>query len=404
MTVTSDNIKKLISYAWNDWEVTAQEQKMVIDSLRSDPDVNSTITDLKKEELIDELVYRVYDLNLKNSLIQILGGGLNNSNAALLTPYMSKIHIQNHILPYFSWLDIFKICNSFVNYFKRNGMIFNTGAAPVASIIGTTSESPYSGSGATGTNPVKQDIPIFDQIRLATKHAATTKRYKNPVGSLTGYLSTLSSAQKLDQVTNLVRQPVSSVFPDAYISKPPSRIEVIKLAGKIYKLQPALITGFILAEQRDQSAKEDAADYKGAVSIKNANTSIGLGQIVVSTAKSNNLFSDLLPPALVTSLNHKQIATLLASDEFNIFGVAKYLRMVANSAATISPVNLAKTKAVYPGVNITMYAMDSSVWPADNIKALGSEYTSKAWDGRIFSNWGDFVYTAYTNVKSAGIP
>lgn len=140
-----------------------------------------------------------------------------------------------------------------------------------------------------------------------------------------------------------------------------------------------------------------------ATSIKSANTSIGLGQVVVSTARNNNLFSDLLPTSLGPNLSHKQVATLLASDEFNIFAVAKYLRKVADAAASISPANLAKTKSSYPRINMHLYALDSASWPDDNVKALGSEYTSKAWDGKIFPHWGDFVFKAYQHVRGTGI-
>jgi hypothetical protein len=75
----------------------------------------------------------------------------------------------------------------------------------------------------------------------------------------------------------------------------------------------------VLAEQRDQSSNEDAKDYTAAVSMKRANTSIGLGQVVVSTAMRNDLFADLLPASVRSGLEHKQVAKYLTSDEFNLF-------------------------------------------------------------------------------------
>ena len=97
------------------------------------------------------------------------------------------------------------------------------------------------------------------------------------------------------------------------------------------------------------------------------------------------------------------MATLLASDEFNIFAVARYIRMVANDAAKISPSALSNTKRIYPAINIKAYANNSSTWPDDNVRAMGSEYTSIAWDGKIFGYWGDFVFEAYKNVKNSGV-
>lgn len=39
---------------------------------------------------------------------------------------------------------------------------------------------------------------------------------------------------------------------------------------------------------------------------------------------------------------------------------------------------------------------------ADNIRALGSEYTSKPWDDKKLGGWGDFVYVAFQDIVAAG--
>jgi hypothetical protein len=79
-------------------------------------------------------------------------------------------------------------------------------------------------------------------------------------------------------------------------------------AGNVHDLEPELIGAVILAEQRDQSQNEDAKDYVGATSLMAANTSIGLGQIVVSTARSNDLFADILSSGVRGGLSHTGIA------------------------------------------------------------------------------------------------
>ncbi|MBE0958865.1 hypothetical protein IH773_25995, partial [Escherichia coli] len=116
----------------------------------------------------------------------------------------------------------------------------------------------------------------------------------NPLGDLGAYLSQLSPQDKLNQAQTLVGQPISTLFPDAYPGNPPSRAKVMSAAARKYDLTPQLIGAIILAEQRDQTRDEDAKDYQAAVSIKSANTSIGLGQVVVSTAIKYELFTDLL--------------------------------------------------------------------------------------------------------------
>ena len=134
-----------------------------------------------------------------------------------------------------------------------------------------------------------------------------------------------------------------------------------------------------------------------------ANTSIGLGQVVVSTARGEDLFSDLLSTSFRSSLNHTCIAMLLASDEFNIFAVARYIRRVANRAAGRSIASLPRTKRAFPGINLAAYAANSRAWPDDNIRALGSEYTSAPWDDRVSVGWGNFVLEAYRDILASGI-
>ena len=166
-----------------------------------------------------------------------------------------------------------------------------------------------------------------------------------------------------------------------------------------------MVAAIILVEQWDQSRNEDAADYQGAMSIIGKNSSIGLGQIVVSTAKNGDLFSDLLPAALRASLTERQIANLLTCDEFNIFGVAKFVRRVANAGAlkSLTSPEIGQTIAAYPGINMNAYANHSSTWSEDNIAALASEYTSTAWDGQFVFLWSDLMRLAYRHIKFGGI-
>ena len=171
-----------------------------------------------------------------------------------------------------------------------------------------------------------------------------------------------------------------------------------------HKLHPQMLAAFLLAEQRDQSRNEDAAEYLGATSlIKKGNTSIGLGQVVVRTAEREDLFADLLSKTTRASLTHNDIAKLLASEEYNIFAVARYIRHVADAGAKISIATLPDTQATFPAIDMATYAGDSSTWPDDNIRALGSEYTSRPWDDVLVPGWADFVFEAYLDVIASGV-
>ncbi len=234
-------------------------------------------------------------------------------------------------------------------------------------------QGPFSGVSATGVNPT--DLPSIafgDQLKLLNKDPATVTKYSNPLGDLGAYLSQLSPQDKLNQAQTLVGQPISTLFPDAYPGNPPSRAKVMSAAARKYDLTPQLIGAIILAEQRDQTRDEDAKDYQAAVSIKSANTSIGLGQVVVSTAIKYELFTDLLGQPVRRGLSRKAVATLLASDEFNIFATARYIRYVANLASQQDLRKLPKTRGAFPSIDLRAYAGNPRNWPRDNVRALAS--------------------------------
>src|SRR5206468_2323874 len=126
-------------------------------------------------------------------------------------------------------------------------------------------------------------------------------------------------------------------------------------------------------------------------------------QVVVSTAKNNDLFADLLSPALRGSLTQDKIADLLDSNEFNILAVARYIRKVADDGSKKAIASLPNTQAEYPKINMAAYAGNSSTGPDDNLPALGSEYTSEAWDDQLVPGWGESVFEAYKDVKASGV-
>lgn len=201
----------------------------------------------------------------------------------------------------------------------------------------------------------------------------------------------------------MLRRPIVTIYPHSYDRVIPSRADIIRVAGRVHNLEPALVAGMVLAEQRDQSSNEDAKDYTAAVSLKRANTSIGIGQVVVSTAMRNDLFADLLPAPVRGGLDHKEVAKYLTSDEFNLFAVARYARKVANNGSRLVLASLPNTQAEFPSLNMRAFGQNSITWPRDNISALGSEYTSRAWDDKLSPGWGDFVLKAYDDMKGSGV-
>ncbi len=406
MTAVSDRIIQLQSYAWNDWAVTQSERRQILAALRGDGRIPQTIRDLHAAGQLDRLFANfIGDGGAEErggtaELVQLLGAGAGLSAGALVEGWRGWRPRMLHL---------FRVSRDLHDAYRRLGpaLAASRYATVPAGLLPTgpdAAQAPYGGAGATGVPGTRLSVPLMDQYNLWQRDAPTTARYSNPIpGGLGDYLTRLGPQQRLAQARHLVLQPIHSMVPQSYRGGRPSRADVMKVAGRVHALEPALIAAFILAEQRDQSRNEDAKDYAGAVSLKQANTSIGLGQVVVSTARRHDLFADLLGTGVRHGLSHDQIAEMLVSEEFNIFAVARYIRITANAGARQTRAGLPQTDAKFPGINFLAYARPSAEWPVDNVRALGSEYTSSPWDDRLSPGWGDFVNDAHTDMKGANV-
>ncbi|MEL7922236.1 hypothetical protein CKA52_31735, partial [Pseudomonas aeruginosa] len=112
---------------------------------------------------------------------------------------------------------------------------------------------------------------------------------------------------------------------------------------------------------------------------------------------------DLLGQPVRRGLSRKAVATLLASDEFNIFATARYIRYVANLASQQDLRKLPKTRGAFPSIDLRAYAGNPRNWPRDNVRALASEYTSRPWDDNLSPGWPMFVDDAYATFLDPGM-
>lgn len=401
-------IEELISYSLLDWSVSSAEQKQVVDILASDPNLSETVGRLENGGSLRNLIDRVDDTENRRNLINLLGRNLNAATAEIVRPHVERLDVKDGFIGGLGGTmpttDVSRNLWQVTFNLARLGVV-PSGAAfdssRYADLIGAN-DAAFSGVGATGANPTGGEVPLGDQFRLWREDATTTRTYSNPLGDLNAYLDSVTPQNRSRQAELLVGQPISTTMPEIYGGAPPSRADVIRAAAARYNLQPELVTAFILAEQRDQSKNEDAKDYTAATSIKQANTSIGLGQVVISTAQRNDLFSDLVSSRTQAGMKHNDVARVLADDTFNIFAVAKYIRQIADQGAHTPIASLPKTQSAYPNINMTDYSGNSSRWSADNVRALGSEYTSRAWDDKV-TGWGDFVQEAYQDVRRSNV-
>ncbi len=395
----------LLSYGVFDWSVSAADERQIVDLLKNDPNLSQTIKNLNQENQLEALIARVDEPATRRELIQTLAVKSDNEASRLIESQIERLDISPATarINQNVWQVKYNLIRLGV---LQSAQPFNREA--YSNLISNDPSAPFTGVSATGINPSTLSVPLTDQVKLLYEKKIvdgtqeTEQKYSNPVGGLDAYIDSLSAEQRKRQVELLVNQPISTTMPDLYGDQLPSRSDVIRAAAEKYNLEPELITAFILAEGRDQSQREDAAEYAATVSLVQYDGSIGLGQVLPSTARNYDLFADLLPERTRRDLLHNDTARLLASDEVNIFATARYIRQIADAGARADINKLPITKAIFPDIDLQAYARHSSTWSESNIRALGSEYTSKAWDDNIMG-WEDFVFKAYEDAKSSDV-
>jgi hypothetical protein len=403
-------ISELISYGLFDWTVSGAEEKQIVDILRADPNLSQTVKGLETDGNLRNLIERVDEPENRRALIDLLGKNLDDDTARAVLPHIERLDVREHVIGApggsIPTTDVSQNLWQVRFNLSRLGILpTNTGfnRANYADLVNPNGTSPFSGVGATGVNPTTGSVPLGDQWDLLWEDPQATQKYSNPLGDLNSYITSITPQNRARQAELLLNQPISTTMPEIYGDRLPSRADVIRAAARKYNLDPAMVAGFILAEQRDQTRNEDAKDYTAATSIKQANTSIGLGQVVISTAQRNSLFSDLMSDKTQKGMKHNDVARVLADDTANIFAAAKYLRQIADEGARKNISALPNTRAKFPNINLGDYTRNSAQWSDDNIRALGSEYTSRAWDDNLSPGWGDFVLEATRDVRRSNV-
>lgn len=389
-TPSGARIKELLSYGLFDWTVTGGEERQILDILKNDTQLAATVRDLHRTGWLGALFERVDETSSRHDLVRLFGATNDAATRTLVAPHVNRLGQEWQVQYNLARLGVTDAAANFDR-------------TPFNRLLSNDPTRAFTGVGASGTNPTQLGIPLADQFNLLRKDPDTVRRYSNPLDNLQQYLDSLTPGDRARQAELLLRQPISTTTPEAYNGRLPSRADVIRAAARQYNLEPELIAAFILAEQRDQTRNEDAKDYTAATSLAQANTSIGLGQVVVTTATGNDLFADLLSTETRGRLGHDDVAALLASDEVNIFAAARYIRQIADMGARADAARLPETLQTFSGLDLPSYSRNSSTWPEDNLRALGSEYTSAPWDDYLSPGWGNFVLEAYRDVKSSGV-
>lgn len=244
---------------------------------------------------------------------------------------------------------------------------------------------------------------IFEERRQALVQAAEILAHPRKDG--------LTAQQRRRQAELLLLQPISTINESSYAGQLPSRLEVIRVAARMHRLEPELVAAIILMEQRQQSPAEDKRDLvAGSFGL---NTSIGAGQVLPSTARADDLLVDLITDHATFfghltargQLSHRQLVWLLSSDEINIFATARYIRLLADAGARLSIERLPRVRVIYGDLDLSVYAGHSATWSDEHIAVIGKNYTEAPWnDQRGNYDWGFHVWEALRSVREANLP
>lgn len=398
-TPTAERVKELLSYGVFDWAVTGSDERQIVDLLKNDENLPATVAELSREGWLGALFTRVDENAARRELVRLFGSSPDAPTRSLAEPHVNALGRD--------WQVQYNLARLGV---PGAGATFDRAA--FQDLVSADPTQAFTGVGASGANPSELSVPLGDQWGLLSKDPATRRRYVNPLRNLQQYLDALTPEQRARQAELLLRQPVSTTMAESYAGQLPSRADVIRAAAARYDLEPELVAAVILAEQRDQTRNEDAKDYTAATSVLQPSTSIGLGQVHISTARRGDLFADLVSADTRSGLSHDDIARLLADDAANIFAVARYIRSVADAAASAQAEPRARIGGYFPGLDFDKFKGHSSTWPLANVRALGSEYTSSPWDAADFTKnppytdspgWGHFVGEAYRDVQASRV-
>ena len=422
MTAVGDQVIGLLElgdlFTW----VTERDRAAALAALQADPRIDATISYLERQRLLDTLLTRYRGRRAPSlfDLTRMLAAKVTAVSAGTIEARLRRFSYFSPESVRLTTLlgqptRVFRMANDLSVNLARHGVSLRLGACTTAPVpaIPSSPQASFTGSGATGSDIYARRVPAVDQARIAWEQARhsgpdpgaagpVSRRYSNPL-ALSGLTLPSSPRERRGQAGRVACLTISTFFAPVYIDGLPTRAAVMAAAARVHRLTPEIIGGVILAEQRDQSRNEDMLDYTAATHpVYRRTTSIGLAQVRDDTAVRADLFADLLDSSRRSSLDQRQVAALLACDEFNIFACARYIRRVADLAVRHSAATLPDTVSAFPGIDFAAYGRHGSAWPPANVAALGSEYTSRAWDDRVTA-WGSFVREAWNDMNAASI-
>ena len=243
----------------------------------------------------------------------------------------------------------------------------------------------------------------------------------------------LTDAQKQEQASLFLEQPIVTNFPESYGDHIPTRGAVIKAFSEKERLDPNFVTGIMMAEAWDNSKVEE--QFENTLADMGRPASIGIAQGNTNTITRGRPMNDDygVPAGTIWPGGNERLyagdldndtsgaAIMLQSDEYAIAFAAGYLRNVADHGATMDYSNhqtvFSEAQSSPPyGFNMSidrqMLSGHGSQWDEAHQRLIASEYTSTAFDTDGFVNdngtspfvtgWAHLVLPGAEAAKSTG--
>jgi hypothetical protein len=362
----------------------------VVRLLRREPDLAATLEELTRHGTLEALVLRVESPEPRRALLELLAAHADAAQARTVQAALARSDLSIKegaapTVPEELWQVRFNLLRLGV---PAQGQRFDD--TPYQRVIPRDGREPFTGQGATGIRPDARTVPRSDkwsrwrQVPAPAPHAA-------PGGDWDAYLAKLGPKDRLLQAKLVLRRPLTTLMPTVWGPLPPARAELIAVAARQYGQEPALLAALLLAEQRDQSAQEEAKHY--ALAAEGAASAVGLGQVAVPAVTHHALLSEVLAPEVLRHASPLHLARLLADDALNIMAAAKYLRIVSQVRPTRPP----PPRYAYEDEG------EARPPPENPLHALATRYTGRAREPSRAAAWGHFVDEAYRDVKAARV-
>ncbi len=366
------------------------EQREVVQLLRRDSHLSATLGELSQRGTLEVLVRRVEAPEQRRTLLEVLAVHADAAQARTVQAVLARIDLpikegDGPTVAEELWQVRFNLLRLGV---PAHGQRFDD--TPYQRVIPRDGREPFTGQGATGIRPDARTVPRSDKWSRWRQVPPPPTLAPASAGDWSTYLAKLGAKDRLLQAKLVLRRPLTTLMPTIWGPLPPARAELIAVAARQYGQEPALLAALLLAEQRDQSAQEEAKHYARAA--EGAPSSfLGLGQVALPALTHHALLSEVLAPEVLRHASPLHLARLLADDALNIMASAKYLRIVTQAHPPPPP----------PPEEADA---DRDGTPPENpLHALAARYTGRAREPSRAATWGHFVHEAYCDVKAARV-